>query len=385
MEESNMRGMFANIAHPPVADSEVRGLFKLAQEKSREGRESLYVAIGDLFERRAEELQPSERGIMLEILQRLSQDVEMSVRANLSSRLSEDGNAPYDLIRMLANDEVQVAYKILTSSPVLRDVDLIEVLRHRTLQHQLAVAIRKDISEEVSAALVETGAEDVIVTLLNNQDARISTDVLEHLAEESKRIDSFQKPLVRRPDLPAELAERMCYWVSAAVRNYIIENYDVDVDDLDDQMSAAVSDVLETNAERSGVAAERLVDRLFEGGGLSAEFALKSLNQGQISIFEFSFAKLVGIRPVLARRIIYEPGGEALGIACQAIGLERSIYLQFYQLTRKARERDNRLSKDEVVRLTKFYESITRESAFLVLRKWQRDKRYLNAVREIKD
>ncbi|MDP7547400.1 MAG: DUF2336 domain-containing protein [Alphaproteobacteria bacterium] len=380
-----MRGMFANIAHPPVADSEVRGLFKLAQEKSREGRESLYVAIGDLFERRAEELQPSERGIMLEILQRLSQDVEMSVRANLSSRLSEDGNAPYDLIRMLANDEVQVAYKILTSSPVLRDVDLIEVLRHRTLQHQLAVAIRKDISEEVSAALVETGAEDVIVTLLNNQDARISTDVLEHLAEESKRIDSFQKPLVRRPDLPAELAERMCYWVSAAVRNYIIETYDVDVDDLDDQMSAAVSDVLETNAERSGVAAERLVDRLFEGGGLSAEFALKSLNQGQISIFEFSFAKLVGIRPVLARRIIYEPGGEALGIACQAIGLERSIYLQFYQLTRKARERDNRLSKDEVVRLTKFYESITRESAFLVLRKWQRDKRYLNAVREIKD
>ena len=343
------------------------------------------IAIGDLFERRAEELQPSERELMLEILQRLSNDVEMSVRANLSNRLSEDGDAPIDLIRMLANDEVQVAYKILTCSPVLRDADLIEVLRHRTMQHQLAVAIRKDISEEVSAAIVETGSEDVIVTLLNNQDARISADILEFLAEESKRIDSFQKPLVRRPDLPAELAERMCYWVSVAVRNYIIENFHVDVDDLDDQMSAAVSDVLETNSEPSGDAAERLVDRLFNGGSLSAEFALKSLQQGQISIFEFSFAKLVGIRPVLARRIIYEPGGEALGIACQAIGLERSIYLQFYQLTRKARDRDNRLSKDEVVRLTQFYESITRESAFLVLRKWQRDRRYLNAVREIED
>ncbi|MBC8242518.1 MAG: DUF2336 domain-containing protein [Alphaproteobacteria bacterium] len=377
-----MRGMLAKVIHPPVADAEVRGLFKLAQEKSKAGRESLYVAIGDLFERRAEELQPAEREMMLEILQRLSQDVEMSVRANLSNRLSEDSDAPYDLIRMLANDEVQVAYKLLTSSPVLRDADLIEVLRHRTMQHQLAVAIRKNISEEVSAALVETGSEDVIVTLLNNQDARISTDILEYLAEESRRIDSFQKPLVRRPDLPTELAERMYYWVSAAVRNYIVENYDVDIDDLDDQMSAAVSDVLETNAEQSGVAAERLVDRLFDAGSLSAEFALKSLNQGQVSIFEFAFAKLVGIRPVLARRIIYEPGGEALGIACQAIGLERSIYLQFYQLTRKARDTDNRLSKDEVVRLTQFYGSITRESAFLVLRKWQRDKRYLNAVRE---
>lgn len=382
-----MRGMLAKAIHPPVSDSEVRGLFKLAQEKSKEGRESLYNAIGDLFERRADELQAGERTMMIEILERLSRDVEMSVRFGLANRLSENGDAPYDLIRMLANDDVKVAYKILASSPILRDSDLIEVVRHRTMQHQLAVAIRKDVSEEVSAALVEAGTEDVIVTLLNNQDARISADVLDHLAEESKRVDSFQKPLVRRPDLPTELAERMYYWASAAVRNYIVDNFDVDIDDLDDQMSATVTDVLEAKKAEgdSGVAAERLVNRLFDGGGLSAEFALKSLHQGQVSIFEFSFAKMVGIRPVLARRIVYEPGGEALGIACRAIGLERTVYLQIYQLTRKARSRESRLGKDEVVRLTRFYESITRESAFLVLRKWQRDKRYLDAVRALKN
>jgi len=38
-----------------------------------------------------------------------------------------------------------------------------------------------------------------------------------------------------------------------------------------------------------------------------------------------------------------------------------------------------------VVRLTQFYESITPDAAILVLRKWQRDRRYLNAVREIKE
>ena len=379
-----MKGMLAKAIQQPVNDTEVRGLFKLAHEKSKEGRESLYSAIGDLFERRANELQASERELMIEILERLSRDVEMSVRVSLANRLSEQGDAPYDLIHMLANDDVQVAYKILASSPVLRDADLVEVVRHRTMQHQLAVAIRKDVSEEVSAALVDTGTEDVIVTLLNNQDARISSDVLEYLAEESKRIDSYQKPLVRRPDLPSELAERMCYWVSAAVRNYIVENFDVDIDRLDDQMSATVSDVVDADEEKPAVAAERLVDRLFDGGNVSAEFALKSLHQGQVSIFEFSFAKMVGIHPVLARRIIYEPGGEALGIAARAIGLERSVYLQIYQLTRKARETDNRLSKDEVVRLTQFFESITREAAYLVLRKWQRDPRYLNAVRQIK-
>jgi uncharacterized protein (DUF2336 family) len=383
-KESGMKGMLAKAIQQPVNDSEVRSLFKLAHEKSKEGRESLYNAIGDLFERRANELQANERGLMIDILERLSQEVEMSVRVNLANRLAEQGDAPGDLIRMLANDDVQVAYKILSTSPVLHDTDLIEVVRHRTMQHQLAVAIRKDVSEEVSAALVDTGTEDVIVTLLNNQDARISSDVLEYLADESKRVDSYQKPMVRRPDLPSDLAERMYYWVSAAVRNYIVENFDVDIDSLDDEMSATVNDVVEANDEEPTVAAERLVDRLYDGGSVSAEFALKSLHQGQVSIFEFAFAKMVGIRPVLARRIIYEPGGEALGIAARAIGLERSIYLQIYQLTRKARGSDNRLSKDEVVRLTKFYESITRESAFLVLRKWQRDPRYLNAVRQIR-
>ncbi|MDP6563896.1 MAG: DUF2336 domain-containing protein [Alphaproteobacteria bacterium] len=378
-----MRGMLAKAMEQQVNDDEVRQLFALAHEKSKAGRESLYAAVTDLFERRSDELQANERDMMIGILQHLSAEVEMSVRVNLANRLAARGDAPHDLIRMLASDDVQVAYKILAGSPVLRDADLIEVVRHRTMQHQLAVAIRKDVSEEVSAALVEFGSEDVIVTLLNNQDARISNNVLEYLAEESKRIDAYQKPLVRRPDLPDLLAERMYYWVSAAVRNYIVDNFDIDVDDLDDQMSAAVSDAIGESEDTDGAAAERLVDQLFNAGDLSAEFAMKSLRQGQISIFEFAFAKLIGIRPVLARRIIYEPGGEALGIACRAINLDRSAFLQIYHLTRKARDSEARLSKDEVVTLTKFFESVTQDSAFLVLRKWQRDRRYLNAVHEL--
>jgi len=106
-----MKGMLAKAIQQPVNDTEVRGLFKLAHEKSKEGRESLYSAIGDLFERRANELQASERELMIEILERLSRDVEMSVRVSLANRLSEQGDAPYDLIHMLANDDVQVAYK----------------------------------------------------------------------------------------------------------------------------------------------------------------------------------------------------------------------------------------------------------------------------------
>ena len=318
---------------------------------------------------------------MADILARLSHDVEMSVRAALANRLAGKLDAPAELITMLANDEIQVAYKILSTSPVLRDTDLIEVVRHRTMQHQLAVAIRRDLSEEVTAALAASGNEDVIVTLLNNQDARISSTVLEYLAEESKRIDAYQKPLVRRPDLPSQLAEKMYAWVSAAVRKYIVDNFDVDIHDLDDDLSESLHEAIISKSEEPGAAAVRLVDKLHESGELNADFVLKSLRQGQISLFELAFAKLAGLRPVLMRRIIYEPGGEALAIACRAIGIDRATFLLIYRLSRRAQVESAKLSKSEVVGLSRFYDQTSREAAFLVLRRWQRDQNFLNALR----
>ena len=376
----NKMQMLAKHTQPPT-DEEARRLFELARTKTRDGRESLYDAIAEMFERRGDELDHHERDLMADILARLSHDVEMSVRAALANRLSSKPDAPAELINMLANDEIQVAYKILSSSPVLRDTDLVEVVRHRTLQHQLAVAIRRDLTEDVSAALVETGNEDVIVTLLNNQDARISSTVLEYLAEESKRIDAYQKPLVRRPDLPSQLAEKMYAWVSAAVRKYIVENFEVDVHDLDDELSRSMEDAIVSKPDEEEAAAVRLVEKLNDAGELTPEFVLKSLRQGQISLFELSFAKLTGLRPVLMRRIIYEPGGEALGIACRAIDIDRPTFLLIYRLSRRAQTDGASLSKTEVVTLSRFYDQTTREAAFLVLRRWQRDQSFLNALR----
>ena len=372
--------MFAKEVHPPT-DEEARRLFELARTKTQHGRQSLYGAISEMFERRGDQLDEGERELMADILARLSHDVEMSVRVALANRLSDKADAPAELINMLANEDIQVAYKILSTSPVLRDTDLVEVVRHRTMQHQLAVAIRRDLSEEVSMALVESGNEDVIVTLLNNQDARISSTVLEYLAEESKRIDAYQKPLVRRPELPSNLAEKMYAWVSAAVRKYIVENFEVDVHDLDDNLSHSLHDAIVNKPEEVDAAAVRLVDKLHESGELTAEFVLKALRQGQISLFELSFAKLAGLRPVLMRRIIYEPGGEAIGIACRAVGIDRPTFLLIYRLSRRAQSEGASLSKSEVVNLSRFYDQTSQEATILVLRRWQRDQTFLNALR----
>lgn len=368
-----------------IDDAEVRRLFDLARQKSRAGRAGLFAAIADLFERRGDELQDAERRLMGEILRQLAQDVERDLRAKLATRLAARPDAPRELVVMLANDEIEVAYPILVESSVLRDLDLIEVIRHRTLQHQLAVAIRRDLSESVSEALVETGHEDVIVALLNNPDARISSTVMRHLVEESRRVDRFQRPLVRRPDLPKDLARRMCMWVSAALRKYIADNFAIDPHDLDDEINSAAKEMAaeaESEAEAQSPA-QALVDKLYEAQELTPAFILKSLSQGQITLFELGFARLTGLRPVLLRRIVYEPGGEGLAILCRAIGVDAQVFLSMYRLTRKARAIVGHPSPAEMKTLADFYARLTPDAAKLLLRKWLRDKDYLDALRAL--
>ncbi|MDP6603590.1 MAG: DUF2336 domain-containing protein [Rhodospirillales bacterium] len=77
----------------------------------------------------------------------------MPVRRIVSQQLANVPDVPEALVRLLANDDIEVAYPILVYSELLRDADLIEVIRHRTQEHQLAVAIRNEVSETVSNAL----------------------------------------------------------------------------------------------------------------------------------------------------------------------------------------------------------------------------------------
>lgn len=367
------------------AKPDVKALFDLAQRKSREGRARLYEDVWNLFETDGDALSDNERGIMTDILRRLSHDVEMTVRRRLAEKLAADDNAPPELAAMLANDQIEVAYPILMDCRALRDADLVEIVRHRTLQHQLATAMRADISVEVSDALARHGGEDVVVALLENSTAQISEVLLEHLVAESERVDRYQKPLLRRPDLPKPLAKRMYAWVSAALRQYILDNYKFDQAALDETMLNAMNEAVRANngEEEPRDPSERLVERLYNAGQLNAGFVMKSLRQGEVSLFEYALARLCGLRVELMRRLIYEPGGEAFAIACRALDMDRQVFLTMYDLTRAARGSLTRSHSEERQRLHDLYHDISFESAIAVVRRWRQDPDYLAALNQL--
>ncbi len=362
---------------------ETQQLFGLARDKSVAAREALTATITDLFFERGNVLTDRERSLMTEILRQLINDVESSVRRALAEKLAHQKDAPRDLIVALANDEISVAQSILMHSEVLCDEELIEIIHQRTLEHQLAVAMRKSVSEIVSDALVGTGNVDVTSALLENHDARISAKTMEYLVEQSERVDSYQNPLLRRPELDPELARRMLWWVSAALRRHILDNFLIKPSDFDDALEASASELAGLPVDETPSKSEELVDSLSDSKTISPHLLVETLRQGEIALFEAMLAKMTGIRSTVVRRLLFERGGEGLAIACRYVNIEPPIFASIFLLSRKARPNDPPPARGEIKRILAFYEKTSPEAAGQVVRTWQRGSDFLKAVRQL--
>ncbi len=368
-----------------ATSGDIEYLIQLARNKSTAARNELASSINDLFLGRHEVLSDRERELMNDILRHLIHDVEMSVRRDLAERLSQNPHAPRDLIRALANDDIEVAHPILARSHVLHNLDLIEIIRHRTLEHQLAIAMREDVPEDVAEALVGTGQDDVITALIENPSAKISRTTMEYLVDQSKRIDRFQNPLISRPDLGPDLAKKMYWWVSAALRQHIVENFEVDATDIDNTIESAVSEALRevVNYDPAQTKPFELADRLAEAKAITPKLLIQVLRQGEINLFEALFVKLTGMRLTLARRVLFEQGGEGLAVACKAVGIGRSEFSTLFVLSRRARPGIDPPTYQELNAVIDFYDRVDPAAGEAVLQRWRRDPGYLDGIRRI--
>jgi len=362
-----------------MAEIDGEYLLSLARDKSGQRRQLLAETISDLFTGKDRVLSERERFLMFDILHKMVHNAEMAVRRIIAEQLSKIDDVPKDLIQLLANDEIEVAYSILHDSAVLEDEDLIEVIRYRTQEHNLAIAVRRSISENVTDALVKTGDESVITTLLKNSGATISLATMEFLVEESKRVDSFQEPILRRDDLDPALVKRMYLWVSAALRKFILDNFEFDQTTLDDLLEKTAQAEAPQTPSRSDELAKEVES---EGLGL-ANMMIRALKDGEVFLFEAMFRRLTGLRNTLVKRIMFEPGGEGLAIACKATGISANDFSTIYALSRLSSPGAAAIDHSETQRILEFYDSVSEKTAKDVLARWRRDVDYLKAIREL--
>jgi uncharacterized protein (DUF2336 family) len=366
----------------PASAYELDELVRLARDKSQKSRSILVAAINDLYSGEDHLLTEQDQAIMVDIIRRLIHEVETSVRRTLAERLAEQPDAPKDLVVTLANCEIEVAHPILLKSEVLKDPELIEIVQHRTMEHQVAVAMRPNVSEQVSDALVQTNNEAVITTLLSNRNALISKSTMNDLVDQSGQVIGYQEPLVRRHDLPADLAKKLYWAVSAALRSHIVANFDLNPTDIDEAMEAAVHDAMgnKTNRIRKHGPSQD------QTGSISKQdlhVLIDLLRKGEVSMFLDKFTSLSKLRLTLVRRLLFEPGGEGLAIACKGIGLDKATFGSIFIRFRQGRLGDKEVEAEELSRALSFFSQTSPDAARALMRRWQRDPDYLNALRQV--
>lgn len=370
--------------HAATLDSEY--LLNLSRHKSVQSRQALGRVMADLFDGELEELTERERFLMFDIIHTVVLEFEMPVRRALSRKMAEVKDAPAELIRIFANDEIDVAYPILTESKVLRNFDLIEIIRQRSLEHSLAIAMRPGLDEDVTDALVETEHSAVIKKLLENGNARISRKTMEYLVEQSKRVSAYQEPLLRRKDVPQKLAKRMFMWVSAALRQFIIENFDINRQVIDEMLEeiARIEIRSSKTANKMPKRTRDLAEDMKGEGLIDSDMLVNTLQSGEIALFVSMFSQLTGLREFFVKRILFEPGGEGMAIACKAIELNEGAFRTIFSLSRKAKPGHDSLDADELLEAAAFFAQAPAPAAKEVLATWQRGSDYLAGIRDLK-
>jgi uncharacterized protein (DUF2336 family) len=208
---------------------------------------------------------------------------------------------------------------------------------------------------------------------------------MEYLVEESRRVDAYRNPLVHRHDLDPALAKRMYWWVSAALRNHILENFPIDPTELEEAIEGAVTDLM-TEAEVDEAPMRKsveLAERLMAAGELTPALLIQALRQGEVTLFEDLFARLTGLDTVVVRRSIFEPGGEGLAIACKAVGIDKPDFTSIFLLSRAARPGDKIVDPAELSAVISLFDRIRPHSAIKVLRRWRLDPNFLFALKQL--
>jgi uncharacterized protein (DUF2336 family) len=333
-------------------------------------REEIYLAVASLYRIQGTGLNSRERDLMREILRRLSRDVEMAIRIALAQRLADDASVPHDLILLLVDDSIEVARPLILRSPLLTEADSLRLIADASLAHQEAVAGRPGISIPVTDALSNLNSETVLMALVRNATARISEFGYRNLVEKSRAIHGLQEPLTRRPDMPVELANKMCEWVSDALKIYIQNNYKVAPHKVETALSQAtglINSEPPRPADPPADSAHKLIDKLAASGQLKAGFLMRVLNQGQIDLFDLAFARILDVDLPGFRNLFYE-GPRLVALSCRAAAIDRSAFATVFNLSRQARSKVPILGIPEMAEVDSIFADYTKPAALEALK-----------------
>jgi uncharacterized protein (DUF2336 family) len=199
--------------------------------------------MSDLFMEGSPRYSENDVAVFDDVMMRLLDQMEMSVRSELSHSLAAIPNAPINLIRTLAADSaIEVAGPVLAKSPRLDEATLVEHARTGGQSHLLAISRRETIGEAVTDILVKRGDRAVALSTAGNNGAQLSESGRMVLVERAKDDGELAAGVWLRADIPRHDLLRLFTIASENVRRSL--------EDTDHAKLAHIRDVVADVANR---------------------------------------------------------------------------------------------------------------------------------------
>ncbi|GMV64048.1 MAG: hypothetical protein AMXMBFR74_32150 [Parvibaculum sp.] len=301
---------------------------RLLSDPSEDARAAVAAKVARQFSQ--VELAPRERELAREILGYLVHDVAISVREALARCLDDKAGAPRDVVLKLARDIDQVALPVLERSPVLTDEDLVGLVYYGSPAKQCAIAGRPDVAAPVSEAIAHRGDRTAVLRLVHNAGAVINEAAATILVTRYADDADVSVPLVQRGEMPALLVERLIAMVSEQLREYLVEQHE-----MDHRVAATLEE--QTRERTTADAISRmshddmraLVAQLSENGRLTATLILRIACTGEMRFVEAAFANLTDVPDERIWRLIHDVGALGFRAVYARAGMPEALYPAF--------------------------------------------------------
>jgi uncharacterized protein (DUF2336 family) len=257
-----------------------------------------------------------------EIIGRLAEEIELSARARLASRLAPSNNAPFETIKKLASDDsIDVAGPVLRQSERIDVKTLIAAARTKGQQHLLAISKRSSIPEVVTDVLVVRGSKEVITSVAANGGARFSNSGFLQLVRRSEEDSILAECVGLRKDIPRHLFHQLIAKASEEVQRKLQRERP----EMESQIQSVVTDVAGAIHARFGPAskdyftAKRTVGKLHHWGDLTEDKVVEFAHSLKFNETAVALSLLCSLPIDVVERALVDKNRESILILARAL------------------------------------------------------------------
>lgn len=277
----------------------------LARHLNADTKASTALKVGAYYNDR--NISPQGMIIAEEIFRIMVRDVEIKVREALSESLKNSKNIPKDIVLSLINDEESVSLPFIKYYSDLTDEEVVSIIDAQNVNKQKAVAMRKNLPQDISQYIVEKCPEEVIGVLISNDSANILENTYNLIVDKYPESENIKQNLVYRSELPVAIIEKIVYSLSEELQRRLIILHNLPnniasdiVEQVKEKTTLKISEEYSSDKQ-----IEELIHQLYTSNRLTSTLVVRSICMGDLKFFEYALVYLSNTPITEVRKILF--------------------------------------------------------------------------------